>query len=616
MSGNCRQAQDKSKQDRPCVPTSDPNLMIPTLIASLATALTFGQANMIDVTSFGAKGDGKTDDTKAFQTALDSAASQHVQVYAPSGSYPFLGQINVPQGVTLKGTWESVPAHNGLRDIRISPLQHRPEWKGRPRISIPSRWRSIRRYRRDLPLLRIIRRQNGVVCRRLFDTKKVNGMKAFIFLSACVIVTGCSNPLSKLAAVEKKAVAQGVPLTIGDALRGIKRPSPEENAAADLKKALVRAMLPKKPGFFQFQQGYRPEIVKLNQAVADTQKDWFLGSAEPNYGELKKYLPIVRPILKDAMRALEKPGWDFNRPWGQGVATLLPDLARLKSLAKWMRAEATLAAHNGETQYANQILRSMYRFSEHIGTEPNLICLIVAESIDAIASRTALDFARIRPQDSAFLAETRKIVMTPRPAPDLRRIWNFEQALMLDSLEWLTTTEGLKQLGVKPGDVQLKSPRALALAKASLVKILIEARKALGENPNPQKLEEVSDKFQPRIEAIYQAYSPIYKQFAFSEEGQLYRAPMRSLTIGIARQRVTGMALLIVETQPLKGPWHMPAEASRPEWRDPFTDAPLKMTFTANGFKIYSVGFDGKDDKGSNEKKSGILPAEIGRAHV
>jgi len=86
---------------------------------------------------------------------------------------------------------------------------------------------------------------------------------------------------------------------------------------------------------------------------------------------------------------------------------------------------------------------------------------------------------------------------------------------------------------------------------------------------------------------------------------------MRSLTIGIARQRVTGMALLIVETQPLKGPWHMPAEASRPEWRDPFTDAPLKMTFTANGFKIYSVGFDGKDDKGSNEKKSGILPADV-----
>lgn len=90
--------------------------MIPTLIASLATALTFGQANMIDVTSFGAKGDGKTDDTKAFQTALDSAASQHVQVYAPSGNYRFLGQINVPQGVTLKGTWESVPAHNGIRD--------------------------------------------------------------------------------------------------------------------------------------------------------------------------------------------------------------------------------------------------------------------------------------------------------------------------------------------------------------------------------------------------------------------------------------------------------------------------------------------------------------------
>jgi len=71
---------------------------------------------MIDVATFGAKGDGHTDNTRAFQAALDAAAKDSIPVYAGSGNYVFLGNINVPNGVTLKGTWESVPSHNGIRN--------------------------------------------------------------------------------------------------------------------------------------------------------------------------------------------------------------------------------------------------------------------------------------------------------------------------------------------------------------------------------------------------------------------------------------------------------------------------------------------------------------------
>jgi len=70
-----------------------------------------------NVRSFGAAGDGQTDDTAAFQKALDAAtkASGGV-VYAPVGNYFFAGSLNVPNAVTLAGVWQSVPAHNGLRD--------------------------------------------------------------------------------------------------------------------------------------------------------------------------------------------------------------------------------------------------------------------------------------------------------------------------------------------------------------------------------------------------------------------------------------------------------------------------------------------------------------------
>ena len=69
------------------------------------------------VTAFGAKGDGKTDDTAAFQAALDAAATAGGgTVWAPRGNYLFAGHLSVPGAVTLAGIWTSVPAHNGLRD--------------------------------------------------------------------------------------------------------------------------------------------------------------------------------------------------------------------------------------------------------------------------------------------------------------------------------------------------------------------------------------------------------------------------------------------------------------------------------------------------------------------
>jgi len=65
------------------------------------------------VTAHGAKGDGKTDDTKAFQKALDSAASKGGIVAVPAGTYLIAGSLVVPQGVTLRGVWEA-PHNTGL----------------------------------------------------------------------------------------------------------------------------------------------------------------------------------------------------------------------------------------------------------------------------------------------------------------------------------------------------------------------------------------------------------------------------------------------------------------------------------------------------------------------
>ena len=74
-------------------------------------------ADYFNVRDYGAVGDGRTDDTAAFQKALDAAGQAGGGiVHAPRGNYFFAGHLNVPQAVTLAGIWQSVPAHNGIRN--------------------------------------------------------------------------------------------------------------------------------------------------------------------------------------------------------------------------------------------------------------------------------------------------------------------------------------------------------------------------------------------------------------------------------------------------------------------------------------------------------------------
>ena len=75
------------------------------------------ESNVLNVRSFGAAGNAATDDTAAFQRALDAAShAGGGSVYAPPGRYLFRGTINIPDGVTLRGSYACVPSHVGLRN--------------------------------------------------------------------------------------------------------------------------------------------------------------------------------------------------------------------------------------------------------------------------------------------------------------------------------------------------------------------------------------------------------------------------------------------------------------------------------------------------------------------
>src|SRR5690606_3516315 len=98
------------------------------------------------VRDFGAVGDGETDETAAFQHALDVAGeAKGGVVYVAKGRYRFNGVLNIPRSVTLRGTFGSVPAHAGIRDRSdatpqygsvLDPYAGRGSVEGAPFITI------------------------------------------------------------------------------------------------------------------------------------------------------------------------------------------------------------------------------------------------------------------------------------------------------------------------------------------------------------------------------------------------------------------------------------------------------------------------------------------------
>jgi hypothetical protein len=75
--------------------------------AAEAKALPAAQRGILDAGNFGVKGDGRTDDTRALQDALDASAKAGQAVLLPAAKILIGGSLKIPPGVALYGVHDA-----------------------------------------------------------------------------------------------------------------------------------------------------------------------------------------------------------------------------------------------------------------------------------------------------------------------------------------------------------------------------------------------------------------------------------------------------------------------------------------------------------------------------
>lgn len=89
-----------------------------------------GHGGIFNIRSFGARGDGRTDDTHAIQRAIDAASIHGGQVFVPAGRWLCRGHLELKPGVHMKGVNEAPQGPDPATGSILMPTEGRDHEDG------------------------------------------------------------------------------------------------------------------------------------------------------------------------------------------------------------------------------------------------------------------------------------------------------------------------------------------------------------------------------------------------------------------------------------------------------------------------------------------------------
>ena len=333
-------------------------------------------------------------------------------------------------------------------------------------------------------------------------------------------------------------------------------------------------------------------------------------------------LRAIRDHLKDNAEALKllheagaREGCKFDLDFTKGPGMLLPHLAKMRGGARLLALEAIERAESGKPGEAADAIVAALRLGRALQNEPMLISGLVRIASDGIAIGHAQRWAsRARPSPEA-LRRVEAALLGEADTKYLAKVMASERCFGIDIYQsYVLEGRGAAELGEAFGGAMphLLRPVLKPYVKADMIAYvdIMNEFVSAARKPYPEcyiRGAQVGKSLEKRIPGLFPVARMILPALGrIFIEGQRHMARVESARTALAALRYRARhARLPARLQDLVPGF---IEAVPP---DPFTGKPLRYRKTREGFVVYAVGEDGRDDGGQTERREG-KPPDVG----
>lgn len=323
------------------------------------------------------------------------------------------------------------------------------------------------------------------------------------------------------------------------------------------------------------------------------------------------------PVFDWVDRGTSKPALDWHRDWNQGIDLLLPEYASMKNIARGLAADAEIAASHREFDHALHRLRQIRAIAMQMEKESLAIALLVGAALRSIADKEAMVLAFDHSDDVGFVDDIRSFFVS-ETIPDIHPALKGETFAGLKFLE-----QGAEQparvLSALSVHEDWRTPSSFALralkvgsirngAQIKLTERYLSAWQKLPSDPAQwQSVENICNE----LDKAMVADSSWTGNFAgLVAPTYAYVGQVPGDTVARKRLGVTLCDLLDARRTIKRWPPRLPGG---PHSVDPYSGKPLTYRVEAEGFTLYSVRADRKDDGGDFLRAKDIVISADGK---
>ena len=316
-------------------------------------------------------------------------------------------------------------------------------------------------------------------------------------------------------------------------------------------------------------------------------------------------LDVIYNALSIIEQGTQRRSCRLDHDYTAGVNMLLPNLSELSELTRIFAAKACIEAAAGRPDAAWKLVQTQLRFADALRNEPILISQLVRFAMIRTACETIQKLCEAAPPNAEQYRSVESLLSDYEDrepiilALDGERLllgeWAFH-ALRNGSVKDVTTGTG-DESGL--GEVLLSLYAAfkpLLLADhAAYVRIMGELTQSAQQPYSPNEASAIDRKIEQTGSRLHVVTSMLIP--AIGRVKELYREL-------IARIHITRAGLAVLQDKKARDAFPQTLESlNLKDVGDPFSDGPLLYRANPNGFIIYSVGPDQKDNGGSPKEK-------------